>query len=272
MDPESLNSNEPVYDSNNKEKSSCFLDCLACFKDSDKKSTINDKKFEDIKFESNVADYALHLVAELKPPEETINLYTKLIDEGPIKENYGTSVLHLAALSDNELLIKHLLGSDEKIQKFLKSEKDCAFLEERDKKKQQTPLHCAAKVGAKAVACLIEKGADKEAEDYLGRTPLFLAAEYGQEETVKLLLEKGCEVNVKNINGQKALYWIIAKCRSLAFEILEGYRTIDKYYYIETYDLKAVDLELTDTTNKVPSVKSIVRKFLFLEIIIYQNK
>ncbi|CAF0738544.1 unnamed protein product [Brachionus calyciflorus] len=275
MDPESQNSN----DSNNKKKSSCFLDCLPCFRNSDKKISIQDEQVDEIfeclkknlkeksqveyeKFQLKLAnadfktnetdEVVLHLVAELKSLEKIVNLYSGLIDEEPFKENRGTSVLHLAALSDNDFLIKHLL------------EKENANLEEGDKKKQ-TPLHCAAKVGANnAILCLIENGADKEARDYLGRTPLYLAAEYGQEEIVKLLLEKGCEVNVKNINGQKALYWIIAKCRNLAVEILDNYRTIDKYYYKETYNLKSVDLELTDTTNEVPSVKSI------LELIVEQ--
>jgi ankyrin repeat protein len=63
---------------------------------------------------------------------------------------------------------------------------------------------------------LIEKfNADKESKDYQHRTPLYLAAEYGNKDVVKILLDLKCEVNVKNMFGQKALYWIIAKCPEL---------------------------------------------------------
>jgi hypothetical protein len=44
----------------------------------------------------------------------------------------------------------------------------------------QTPLHYAAKKGSdEVVECLItEYNADKEAKDYLNRTPIYLAAEF----------------------------------------------------------------------------------------------
>ena len=53
---------------------------------------------------------------------------------------------------------------------------------------------------------------DLESRDFQGRTAFYLAAEYGNNSTVKLLMELGSNPNIKNIYGQKALYWIIAKC------------------------------------------------------------
>ena len=78
----------------------------------------------------------------------------------------------------------------------------------------QTPLHYAAKYGGYSAArsLLINYKANKECKDYQDRTPLYLAAECGNKSVVKLLIDQGCNVNVKNIFGQKALYWIIAKC------------------------------------------------------------
>jgi ankyrin repeat protein len=48
---------------------------------------------------------------------------------------------------------------------------------------KQTPLHYAAKFGSsEVVKCLINRcNADKEAKDFLNRTPLFLAAEFCNE-------------------------------------------------------------------------------------------
>ncbi|CAF0899221.1 unnamed protein product [Brachionus calyciflorus] len=226
------------------------------------------KKGWDVHFKTNEKDNALHLIAEVKPKEKSVILYKYLVDKGlkPEENYYGINVLHSAVLSDNELLIKYLFESSGKENEFLNSKTYGGF---------QTPLHLAAKVGANnAILCLIEKGADKEAEDYLGRTPLYLAAEYRQPETVRLLMEKGCNINVVNKNGQKALYWIIAKCRNLAPEVLDKYRKLDKYNYKDTYYLKNVELEpisldknsLKDkNTHQVPYVKSI------LEFIVEQH-
>jgi ankyrin repeat protein len=43
------------------------------------------------------------------------------------------------------------------------------------------------------VKLLLEKGAELEAKDQYGRTPLLWAADKGHETVVKLLLEKGAQ-------------------------------------------------------------------------------
>ena len=53
---------------------------------------------------------------------------------------------------------------------------------------------------------LLEKGADVESKDRYGRTPLSWAAGNGHEAVVKLLLEKGADVESKdNIWSDAAL-------------------------------------------------------------------
>ncbi len=142
-------------------------------------------------------------------------------------------------------------------------------------------MHYAAKKGSEfSVACLIKEfKADIEAKDHQKRTPLYVAAEHGQKNVVKMLLEFGCSEKVKNINGQKALYWIIAKCPEVvnigiiqyllltfkyyylnkkASEILDKYIESNKYTRQDYYYLHNVEHEPLDDINKIPESKSIV--------------
>ena len=69
-------------------------------------------------------------------------------------------------------------------------------------------LSFATENGHKAVVKLLfEKGADLDSEDRQGQTPLSLATEKGHEAVVKLLLEKGAELDSKDIGGRTPLTW-----------------------------------------------------------------
>lgn len=69
-----------------------------------------------------------------------------------------------------------------------------------------TPLFWAAGAGMiDTVKFLIEKGADVNARAEGGVTPLFVAAEEGMIETVKILIENGSNINVKADNGKTPL-------------------------------------------------------------------
>ena len=72
-----------------------------------------------------------------------------------------------------------------------------------------TPLHYAAYGGsAEAVKLLLEAGADPNArEEFLRNTPLHWAADKGYAEVVKLLLEAGADPNARNTNGATPLHW-----------------------------------------------------------------
>jgi len=56
------------------------------------------------------------------------------------------------------------------------------------------------------VKLLLEKGADVESKDWYGWTPLWQAAENGHEAVVKLLLEKGTNVELRNGKKERLIF------------------------------------------------------------------
>ena len=69
-------------------------------------------------------------------------------------------------------------------------------------------LYLVAYFGIKAIVkLLLEKGADVNAADQFGRTPLYQATKRGHIDIIKLLLEKGADVNAVNSFGRMPLSW-----------------------------------------------------------------
>jgi len=70
----------------------------------------------------------------------------------------------------------------------------------------RTPLHLATQGDHKEITeLLIAEGADVNAKHEEGWTPLHLAALYDHKEIAELLIAKGADVNVKRRGGQTAL-------------------------------------------------------------------
>lgn len=68
-------------------------------------------------------------------------------------------------------------------------------------------LHQCAKDGQlKDVRCLVESGAEINAKNDEGMTPLHVAADYGHLDVVKYLIRKGADVNVRNDLGWAPLH------------------------------------------------------------------
>ena len=65
-----------------------------------------------------------------------------------------------------------------------------------------------------AVAALLQGGADVNMKDRRGgATPLMNAAAFGSIDTMRLLLEKGAEVNARSAGNATALMWAVTDPR-----------------------------------------------------------
>lgn len=83
----------------------------------------------------------------------------------------------------------------------------------RDEKSGETALGIAAFQDHKAICeLLLVKGADPAVRDVQGRTPLFIAAEQGHLAVAALLLESGAQVDSEDGNGRTPLF--SAVCRT----------------------------------------------------------
>ena len=72
---------------------------------------------------------------------------------------------------------------------------------------QAGALHDAAKAGELVqVKALLDQGANPNAQDNTGETPLSLAALAGRAEVVKLLIERGSAVDGRSVRGFTALH------------------------------------------------------------------
>ncbi|RYO85912.1 hypothetical protein DL766_003956 [Monosporascus sp. MC13-8B] len=101
-----------------------------------------------------------------------------------------------------------------------------------------TSLGIASCLGLKAVSkLLLDKGADIEAEDEYGRTPLLLAILFKYEAVVRLLLDEGADIEAKKKFGQTPL----------STAILNGYKTI-----VELLLNKGADIEAKNESGQTP--------------------
>ncbi len=55
----------------------------------------------------------------------------------------------------------------------------------------------------------LEHGADIDATDKQGCTPLVIAAQYGSAECVIMLVKRGANTEILDMNGDTALHWAV---------------------------------------------------------------
>ncbi|OWT42519.1 Ankyrin repeat protein [Pochonia chlamydosporia 170] len=146
----------------------------------------------------------------------------------------GQTPLSRAAERGHEAVVKLLLdkGADaEAKDDYGQTPLSWAGLVEgEDATGHQTPLSLAAWNGHEAVVkLLLDKGADVEAKDEYGRTPLSLAAWNGHEAVVELLLDRGADVEAKDEYGRTPLSLAAKNGHEAAVELLIASFGVDPY-------------------------------------------
>jgi ankyrin repeat protein len=84
--------------------------------------------------------------------------------------------------------------------------------------KRRTALHRAA------IRLLVEKGTDVEAKAVSGWAALHRVAGVGHEAVVRLSLEKGTNVKAKTVSGWTAVHWAASGRHDVVVQLLEAVR------------------------------------------------
>ncbi|WP_322991263.1 ankyrin repeat domain-containing protein [Limnohabitans sp.] len=122
-----------------------------------------------------------------------------------VRNDKDESPLMLAALKGYLVLVKKLVERDADVNKT-----------------GWTALHYAASGGhTQVIDFLLENSAYIDAESPNGTTPLMMAAMYGSPESVKLLIQAGADLNVKNMVGMTALDFAVRADRQNSRELIE---------------------------------------------------
>ncbi|KAL8773444.1 MAG: hypothetical protein Q9209_001547 [Squamulea sp. 1 TL-2023] len=176
---------------------------------------------------------ALHGAA-LRDREDMLRL---LLDHGAdpkTKDHNGWTALHVAALRHNNGLIRLLSGMVDDADAIL----DWVGLQQQDTKRRallqrivedkaegstvMTGLRWAVQEEQfKRLKILIEKGADvNDKETVGGWTPLIIAADQGYEAGATLLLQNGADVDLSSREGWSPLHWACQNGREAVLRIL----------------------------------------------------
>ena len=151
---------------------------------------------------------------------EIVKLLLEKGADANAKNKNGETLLHRAVGEGHLVVVKLLLEKGADIH--AKDSSDSTPLHMRVGRRMResivfgAPLHAVKEYKEEeymeVVKLLLEKGANVNVQDIHGRTPLYWAAQNGYTEIVKLLLEKGADVNARDNDGNTPLHWAVGAC------------------------------------------------------------
>lgn len=155
--------------------------------------------------------------------QEKIQYILSLSEEVNARNSAGNTALYLTVLKNRKSIGEKLLAKNADI--FSTNNKNNSPLSQALKNPQvmewlitsktikdtdgigNTALHYATEWGLEnAVETLITKGANKEAKNANGETPIFSACKNNKSEMISLLAKKGCKINVRDNLGSTPLH------------------------------------------------------------------
>ncbi|PSN40934.1 hypothetical protein C0J52_16263 [Blattella germanica] len=179
-----------------------------------------------------------------------------------IKDEYGNSVAHFAVNFNLVSTVDLLLNLE------------CDF--DGFNREGETPLLTAIKLGNEEIARkLLKHGANPNAKDKYGNSPMHYAAEYNLMKVVECLLELDCDIDCTNTNGETPLINVIKEGNEeIAIKLLkhipnpnakDEYGRTPMHYAAEKNLMKVVecllelkcDIDCTSKYGETPLLKAI---------------
>jgi len=146
-----------------------------------------------------------------RDPRAVIDAYTGLANCAIIKKQYKAAADYFQKIADLELPE----NTDTRSAQYVSAAKERAgrnvgkWRQAAANVRQDTPVHGAAWAGdCETIARLLRDGADIDAKDPGGYTPLLRAASRLHTDAIALLLEHGANVNATNDVGQTAIFMV----------------------------------------------------------------
>lgn len=194
-----------------------------------KQSDSSDKTLETILNKQNIdsldSDGNTPLITAISKDanQQKIQYILSLTDDVNARNSAGNTALYLTVLKNRKAIGEKLLAKNADI--FSTNNKNNSPLSQALKNPQimewlitsktikdtdgigNTALHYATEWGLEnAAETLITKGADKEAKNANGETPIFSASKNNNPEIITLLANKGCKINVRDNLGSTPLH------------------------------------------------------------------